>query len=92
VVEMSERPFRFINPEPRLALLLAAREPKALPKPIYSWAVQWAADVGSIMRSRDYMAYTGALYGTMVVVSGLLRFLPDVALLDIFIKRLGFRE
>ena len=87
-----EKQLRFINPEPRLALLLGAREPKALPRPLYAWSVQWMADVGSIMRSREYMAYTGALYGTMIVAGQLLWLLPDVALLDMFLKKLGFRE
>jgi len=87
-----EKPLRFISPEPQLALLLIKREPKILPRDLHDWSVQWVADIGSIMRSRDYMAYTFALYGGMGIMSSLLRLIPDVALLDGFLKRLGFRE
>ncbi len=90
---MSEKEqIRFINPRPVLALILAKREPKVIPKELNDWAIQWVADIGSIMRSRDYMAYTAALYGGMGMMSALLRFIPDIAPLDTFLKRLGFAE
>jgi len=87
-----EKPLRFISPEPQLALLLIKREPKIMPRDLNDWAIQWVADVGSIMRSRDYMAYTFALYGGMGIMSSLLRLIPDVALLDKLLKRAGFSE
>ncbi|MBA7631562.1 hypothetical protein ES703_39094 [subsurface metagenome] len=87
-----EKPLRFISPKPVLAIILAEREPKIMPRDLNDWAIQWVADVGSIMRSRDYMAYTVALYGGMGIISSLLRLLPDVALLDKMLKRAGFRE
>ncbi|GAH65528.1 unnamed protein product [marine sediment metagenome] len=87
-----EKPLRFISPRPMLALILAGREPKFMPKELNDWAIQWVADIGMIMRSRDYMAYTAALYGGMGLMSALLGFIPDIALLDTFLKRLGFAE
>jgi len=87
-----EKPLRFISPNPVLALILAKREPKVIPKELNDWAIQWVADIGMIMRSRDYMAYTAALYGGMGMMSALLRLIPDVALLDTFLKRIGFAE
>ncbi|MCW4048246.1 MAG: hypothetical protein NWE89_00785 [Candidatus Bathyarchaeota archaeon] len=83
---------RLISPNPRLAIILAEREPRVISKEINDWAIQWVADVGSIMRSREFLAYTAALYGSMGLMSGLLRLIPDVALLDTFLKRLGFAE
>ncbi|GAH83729.1 unnamed protein product [marine sediment metagenome] len=87
-----EKPLRFVSPDPVLALILAKREPKVIPKELNDWAIRWVADVGIIMRSRDYMAYTFALYGGMGIMSSLLRRIPDIALLDTFLKRLGFTE
>lgn len=87
-----EKPLRFISPEPQLARLLFRREPKIIPRELHDWAVQWVADVGSIMRSREYMAYTVSLYGSMGLMSSLLRLIPDIALIDTFLKRLGFAE
>ena len=87
-----EKPLRFVSPNPILALILAKREPKVIPRELNDWAIQWVADIGLIMRSREYMAYTFALYGGMGLMSGLLRLIPDVALLDTFLKRIGFAE
>jgi len=83
---------RFISPEPKLALILAKREKTILSKELYDYAVGWIADVGTIMRSREYMASMLAFYSTMLGTSALLRLLPDVHPLDRFLKRLGYRE
>lgn len=87
-----EKPLRFVSPKPVLALILAKREPRIIPREINDWAIQWVADIGLIMRSREYMAYTAALYGGMWLMSAFLGLIPDVALLDTFLKRLGFAE
>lgn len=87
-----EKPLRFVSPEPILALILAKREPKVIPRELNDWAIRWVADIGLIMRSREYMAYTAALYGGMGLMSAFLGLIPDVALLDTFLKRLGFAE
>ena len=87
-----EEPLRFLSPDPVLALILAKREPKVIPRELNDWAIRWVADIGLIMRSREYMAYTAALYGGMGLMSSLLRLLPDIAPLDTFLKRLGFVE
>ncbi|GAH73220.1 unnamed protein product, partial [marine sediment metagenome] len=80
MVEMSEeKPLRFVSPNPILALILAKREPKVIPRELNDWAIQWVADIGLIMRSREYMAYTAALYGGMGLMSAFLGLIPDVA-------------
>jgi len=88
---MSERK-RFISPEPKLARLLRQREPRILPRELWDWGVDWVEDVGSVMRSRGYMVSTVAFYAGLGLSSFFLRLLPDVTLLDKFLKRLGFRE
>lgn len=50
---------RFVDPSPKLAQFLAERGPKVLPE-IHEWAVEWIADVGTILRSREFMAYSVA--------------------------------
>lgn len=63
---------RLINPNPRLAQFLAERGPKALSDESYEWIVEWIADVGTIMRSRSFMAY-----GVASIISGTVtRFIP----------------
>lgn len=63
---------RFINPDPKLALFLAERGNTLLSEEAYEWVVEWTYDVGSVLRSRSFMAYTIAS-----VFSGtVLRFIP----------------
>lgn len=63
---------RFVNPDPRLAQFLSERGSTVLPEEVHEWMVEWIADVGTIVRSRAFMAYTVAS-----VFSGtVLRFIP----------------
>ena len=63
---------RLINPNPRLAYFLAQRGPKVLSDESYEWIVEWVADIGTIMRSRSFMAY-----GIASIISGTVtRFIP----------------
>ncbi len=63
---------RFINPNPRLAQFLSERSGALLPEEAREWMVEWIADVGEIVRSRSFLAYTVAS-----VFSGtVLRFVP----------------
>lgn len=63
---------RFVNPNPRLAQFLSERENIVLSDEAHEWVVEWVADVGTIVRSRSFMAYTiASLFGGTV-----LRFVP----------------
>ena len=68
---------RFVNPNPKLALFLAKRGNTVLSEEAYEWVVEWVADVGSIMRSRSFMAYTAASFLSGTV----LRFIPKPGIL-----------
>lgn len=63
---------RFVNPDPRLAQFLAEKSLGILSDEAHEWVVEWVADVGAIVRSRSFMAYTiASLFGGAV-----LRFIP----------------
>lgn len=68
---------RFINPDPRLARFLAEKSLGILSDEAHEWVVEWIADVGTIVRSRSFMAYTiASLFGGTV-----LRFIPMPSIL-----------
>lgn len=63
---------RFINPDPKLARFLSEKSLGLLSEEAHEWVVEWVADIGTIVRSRSFMAYTIAS-----VFSGtVLRFIP----------------
>ena len=63
---------RLINPNPKLAQFLVERGPKMLSDESYEWIVEWVADIGTIVRSRSFMAY-----GVASLISGtVMRFIP----------------
>ena len=68
-VKVSE--IRFISPEPVLAEILAAYQPRIMSKALWRWFVNWVRDIGTIMRSREYIAYNIAYIASYVVLSGL---------------------
>ena len=68
---------RFINPSPRLAQFLAERSLGMLSEEAHEWVVEWIADVGSVVRSRSFMAYTIASLFSGTV----LRFIPKPGIL-----------
>ena len=59
---------RIISPEPVLAQLLASRKPILIGEKGYYWVVSWIATIGSIMRSREYIAYNLAYLASYVVM------------------------
>ena len=68
---MAERreELRIISPEPVLAHLLASRKPVLIGEKGYYWLVSWVATIGSIMRSREYIAYNLAYLASYAVMS-----------------------
>ena len=89
---MTQEKIRFLSPEPKLAIILAEREPKILPEDVYAYLIEWIQDVGSTMRTREYMVSMLSAYTSLLGASALLRILPDTNPLDRFLKRLGYRE
>ena len=65
MAEREER-LRFISPEPKLAQALRRLEKEIkiemLPPEYRDYVISWIEDVGTIMRSRSYMAGSLALY------------------------------
>ena len=49
---------RFVDPSLRLAQFLAERGSEVFPDEVREWVMEWIADVGIIMRSRSFIAYT----------------------------------
>ena len=50
------QPFRLIDANPIVAKILSKRESTIIPKRIYNWGVEWIAEVGAIIRSRNFIA------------------------------------
>lgn len=73
---MAERErIRFIKEEPVLARTLRAYYFGLMPKEIHEWAFDWWEDIGSIMRSRDFMAYTASQLMLFIGLDSLSRLL-----------------
>jgi hypothetical protein len=53
-----QQKLRFISEKPVLAQTLRQLYLGILPKDIHNWAFDWFEDIGSILRSRDFIAYT----------------------------------
>lgn len=79
---MSEK-LRFISPEPKLAKVLRSRKPIVMAEETYDWFVSWVEDVGTVMRSREYMVSTVAYY----ISYGLLLFITSLPLIRGLINR-----
>ncbi len=62
---------RLVDPDPRLARFLSERGPKVLPAEVHEWVVEWVYDVGEIVRSRSFMAYTIASVIVNTVLGGM---------------------
>lgn len=60
VADEENEKIRFLDPNPRLAMILREQGPIILPKKVWKWSVDWVQDIGTIIRSRDYWAYVGA--------------------------------
>jgi hypothetical protein len=83
------REIRFISPEPRLALRLRERRPAIIPQDYYDWGTQWVSDVGSIMRTRSYMAGTVALYISYALIALPFTVFPELKKLKFLSTILG---
>ena len=72
MAEREER-LRFISPEPKLAQALRRLEKEIkiemLPPEYRDYVISWIEDIGSIMRSRSYMAGIVAMYLSMALIS-----------------------
>jgi len=60
---------RIISPVPKLSLKLFEREPQIIPKEAYNWSVRWINDIGTIMRSRSFLAFNIASLLTGTITS-----------------------
>lgn len=68
--EEGREKLRFISPEPKLAMVLRRRRPKLLPEDLYDYTVSWVEDLGTYMRSREYMVSTLASYISYALLLG----------------------
>lgn len=83
---------QFISPQPRLAILLRAREPRVFSRGVWDWSVDWVQDVGSILRDRGFITYSMASfasYGVLLVVAELF---PATRKFGIISKAMGIAE
>jgi len=65
---MDVKQIRLISPEPVLAEILAKRKPILISDVGWKWIVSWIAEIGSIMRSRDYIAFNIAYMASYMVL------------------------
>jgi len=63
---------RFISPEPVLAEILAVHKPILLSETGWKWIVSWIADVGVVMRSRDFIVFNLAYLASMIMMEGVM--------------------
>jgi len=74
-----------------LAEILKRRKPLVAPEPYYRWAVNWVEDIGTIMRSRQYIAGTIAGYISYAVLLALISFFPGIKRFEFISRVLGVR-
>lgn len=83
---------KFISPSPKLALALSKRERTLLPKPLYDYLVDWVEEVGTLMRTKEYMVgfvASAASTGVLLVAA---KYLPITRRLGIISEALGIAE
>jgi predicted AAA+ superfamily ATPase len=68
-----QQKLRFISEQPVLAQTLRQLYLGILPKDIHTWAFDWFEDIGSIMRSRDFIAHNIAQLILFVGLNSLAR-------------------
>ena len=94
MAEREER-LRFISPEPKLAQALRRLEEeikiKVLPPEYRDYVISWIEDIGSIMRSRSYMAGTVAMYLSMALVTAPFVVVPELKRLKFVAGVLGVK-
>ena len=61
-----DKPLQLIDPNPRIAKLLEKRKAIVLPDRLYNWATDWVNEVGTIVRSRSFIA-SNLAYGLIGV-------------------------
>lgn len=66
-----EKEIRIISSEPVLAEILRYRKPIFISQEGWDWIVDWIATIGSIMRSREYIAYNLAYSISYLVFYGI---------------------
>lgn len=83
----NQQEIRFISPEPVLAEILSKHKPILISETGWNWIVGWIATIGTIMRSRDYIAFNISYIISMVGMSkfmdlldklGIGKFVPNV--------------
>ena len=91
-MSVDTKQLRIIDPNPRLATLLAGRTPQVIPQEFYDWGVQWVADVGSNMRSREFMV---SMISFTLLLEGMsfgARHVKDTRIIDTIFKKFGGKE
>lgn len=83
---------KFLSPEPRLAIALSKREKILLPKEVYDYVVEWIMEVGTLMRTREYMVGFVASATSTGILLLLSRYLPMTRRLGIISESLGIAE
>ena len=90
---MSKREkIRLISPEPRLAFLLRAREPKFIPREGWDWSIDWVRDVGAVMRDRGFIASTVASFASYGILLAVAELFPISRKLGIISRAMGIAE
>lgn len=91
MAEREER-LRFISPEPKLAQALRRLEKEIkiemLPPEYRDYVISWIEDIGSIMRSRSYMAGTVAMYLSMAVITLPFTLMPELTRRFTFVSKI----
>lgn len=64
--EENRSPFQILQSRSVIADILSKRTPLILPSSIYEWAVGWVSEIGSTMRSRNFIA-TNIAYGLLTI-------------------------
>jgi len=89
------RKIRFISEEPKLAQALRRLQKEVkiqvLPPEWLDWGIDWVEDVGTVMRSRSYMAGTVAMYLSYALISVPFTMFPKLGEFRLLSKVLGVK-
>lgn len=73
---MEKSALRFLSTEPRLAIALAQREKILLPKEFYEYIISWMEDVGTVMRSREFLVSSVSAYASNRILLSASKYSP----------------
>ena len=76
MILLDKKTIRFVSPEPKIANSLQNVDLRILPEELRNYLISWIQEVGTVMRSRDFMVSSVASYASSGIIAMVAKRLP----------------